>query len=161
MNRLGHRAAALRGVVLATLLAPLACGELGPEIELLGELGSRRATWAAKRPYAYVYTLRRSCFCGPESLGPVRVSVEGDVVVERTYADTAEPVPAHLADLFPTVEGLFALVDHALASGAHEVAVEYEPALGFPQEVWIDYRERIADDELGLSVTSFPVDQGG
>lgn len=161
MKRVGHRTAALRGVVLATLLAALACGELGPETELLDELGSRRATWAAIRPYAYAYTLRRSCFCAPESLGPVRVSVQGDIVVERTYADTGEPVPAHLADLFPTVEGLFALVDHALASGAHEVVVEYEPALGFPEEVWIDYRERLADDELGLSVTSIPVDLGG
>ena len=100
-----------------------------------------------------MFAVERLCFCGAESRGPVRVRVQGMAVVERVYVDTGGPVPGTFAELFPTVDGLFALVRSAIEGGAYEVRVTYHAVLGVPIDVWIDYIENAVDDELGLTVT--------
>ncbi|HET9948712.1 MAG TPA: DUF6174 domain-containing protein [Longimicrobiales bacterium] len=141
----------------ALALACAACNDdQGPELQLLGELESHRARWEANRPWAYSFELERQCFCDPASFGPVRVVVEGDAIVHRAYDASGDPVPGHLADSFPHVDGLFDLVQGALESGAHEVVVDYDPTLGYPLDVRVDYGEMTADDELRVRVTSPP-----
>jgi hypothetical protein len=82
----------------------------------------------------------------------VRVRVQGSEVVERTYVDTGGAVAPQLEDAFPDVEGLFDVVRSALLAGAFEVRVEYHPELGAPVDLWIDYQENVADEELGIRV---------
>ncbi len=129
-----------------------ACSDLGPET-LLGELERNQSRWEATRPASYVFAIERLCFCGVESRGPVRVRVQGTAVVERIYVDTGGSVPPALAELFPTVDGLFALVRSAIEDGAYEVRVMYHAVLGVPIDIWIDYIENAIDDELGVTVT--------
>ena len=73
--------------------------------------------------------------------------------VERVFVESGEPVPEDNASGFPTVEGLFERLVSAMEDGAHRVDVTYDPDLGMPLEFWIDHRENVADDELGMTVS--------
>ena len=130
-----------------------ACGELGPETGPLADLERNERLWERVRPTSYVYAVERLCFCGLEARGPVRVTVVGGDVSDRTYVDSGDPVPAPLGDLFPTVDGLFDVLLDAIEREAHRIDVTYDPISGVPLDLWIDYLETCADEELGFSVT--------
>ena len=132
------------------------CSDIGFDVRSLTELERAEARWERFGPESYVYEVRRLCYCGVESIGPVRVLVGSNAVV-RTYVESGAPVPEDAQPLFPTVQGLFALLRAAFAEAAAEVDVSYDPALGYPTELWIDYDERVADEELGMTVTEPPV----
>lgn len=140
-----------RMVAACALLA--GCGDLGFDVRSLTDLGRARAKWERTRPDSYVYAVRRSCFCPIEYLGPVRVSVQGDSVVEREYVDSGDPVPSMFAGGFPSVDGLFDILEEAYGGNADDVRVTYDPVTGVPVEFFIDYLEMAADEELGMRVT--------
>lgn len=144
----------------STILLLLACSDAGPEPGLDDELRVHRALWLATRPAAYRYTVERLCFCTPESRGPARVRVSGATVVERRYAPGGDPVPTDLAHVFPAVDGLFEVLDDALQRGADEVRVTWDPDTGVPIDLWIDYDQRLADEELGYHVVAVPEPDG-
>lgn len=129
------------------------CADLGFDVRTLTDLERAQRRWERWRPDSYVYSIERLCFCPIEYRGPVRVRVDGDDVVERTYIDTGQPVPAALADGFPAVDGLFVILASAFDEDAHEVRVSYDPESGVPVDFWIDYDEMMADEELGFRVT--------
>ena len=52
-----------------------------------------------------------------------------------------------------TVDGLFDLVDAALARGV-TVRASYDPRLGFPTQVYIDYDANFIGDELDVRLTA-------
>ena len=82
----------------------------------------------------------------------MRVTVTSDQVTDRTYIDSGEAVPALFQDLFPTVDGLFDVLRDAIERQAHRIDVTYDPISGVPLDVFIDYEQNIADEELGFSV---------
>ena len=129
------------------------CGDMGFDLRTLTDLERAQRQWERSRPDSYVYAIERLCFCPVEYRGPVRVRVQADVVVDRTYVDTGQPVPTAYADGFPGVDGLFAILLRAFDEDAHEVRVTYDPDLGVPTDFWIDYEEMAADEELGMRVT--------
>jgi len=130
---------------------PAACTDGGPELENHVErLAEHRGLWQSTRPAAYTYAVERLCYCLLP--GPVRVIVREGAATERVYVETGDPVPQELADLYPTVDGLFDLLAQAFGSGAHEVDVSYDPTTGVPVDFWIDYEENVADEELGMRV---------
>lgn len=109
------------------------------------ELGDAEAIWYASGVTEYELAVERYCFC-PE-VGEAVVTVRGgfDNVVRPTSGD-----PDVLdRDAYPDVPGLFAIVRDALARDAHFLRVAYHPTLGYPTEVTVDYRDEIADDEVG------------
>ena len=83
----------------------------------------------------------------------MRVSVSGQDVTERVYVDSGDPVPASFAELFPSVDGLFDILEAAIVGDAHVIEVTYDTVSGVPIDLWIDYVENIADEELGFRVT--------
>ncbi|MGD2045814.1 MAG: DUF6174 domain-containing protein [Gemmatimonadota bacterium] len=140
-----------RWVVGCLALSMVACGGLGPRDAQRAALEANRARWLSQGPSSYQYALRRSCFC--PYLGPVRVTVAADTVVGRVYVESGDPVPEIEADAFPAVDGLFELLDQAFENGADDIDVTYDPELGVPIEISIDYLENAVDDELGIQVT--------
>jgi len=138
--------------LLLTAIAPAflgwGCYDVGPE---QAELERARARWAAVGPSSYTYGLERICFCPP--VGPARITVEAGEVVSVEWLEPSPEWSQPQAEWYPSVDGLFQLIDAALAQRAHSVQVTYDPTNGVPLELYIDYSEQIADEELGMRVT--------
>jgi hypothetical protein len=143
----------ISGVTSCVALAALglaACAT-GPS-DQLAELQRQREQWAAQGISTYVFTVRRSCFCG----GPLHVEIKvGQVAIVRTDLDTGLPVPAELASLYPDVPGLFAIVQREIELPAAELAVSYDAARGFPARIAVDPIENAVDDEYVYTITGF------
>lgn len=158
-QRLSLRVLAL---VVAAAALPTACLDFGPsERSLAEEVADHRRTWESRRPAAYTLELERLCFCAPDGRGPVVVEVVGALAVNRTYSDSGEAVPAPLAEVFPSVDGLFDILEEALAQGAESVEVEWDETTGVPVHFFIDYRATMADEEVGYRVLAGPAPLSG
>jgi hypothetical protein len=112
------------------------------------DLDRNRRRWETSFVDHYDYTVRRHCYCGFEITEPVRVYVRFGQVVDLRYVSDGAPVPYAYAHLFPSIDGLFDIVDHAVHGGADDVDVRYDASLGFPRQIDIDYRRNAQDDEL-------------
>ena len=110
--------------------AVLACG-VSPTGLMLA-LASAQERWERHEPAAYRMTIHRSCECLPEMSGPVVVSVRDGIVISRQYVPSGTPVTTTYAELFPAVEGLFALIDGALRDGVRPVDPRFDERLGYP-----------------------------
>ena len=143
--RRGRRTTA-RWPALALLLLPLgACSEgpLGPARE---SLRANRALWDQRGPASYSYVYEVNCFCASPALRPVRVTVEAGDVVGAVREETGDDVEGR----FPSVEELFERIQDAVDRGAHEISAGYDPELGFPRAVFIDYERNVIDEEFGF-----------
>ena len=118
------------------------------------KLQAARLKWEHTRPAAYTYTVALYCFCPQEGSGPVIVSVRDGVVESRTYVDNGAAVAPTDAGNFPTVDGLFEVIEDA-RQRADAIDVTYDPAFGFPAVISIDYIRTSADDEITYRATSF------
>ena len=61
------------------------------------------------------------------------------------------------AQLYVTVEALFDLLEDAESEEAYSVDVEYDPLLGYPTDLFIDYSENTADEELGYRASGLTI----
>ena len=116
------------------------------------DLESARERWQAAGMTRYRTIVTRRCFCGPESFGPVVVTV-GAAGVTRVYQERGTPVPAEEARWFPTVEQAFELIEDALDDDAHRVDVRYDPSTGTPLDIYVDPIERAVDEEVRYELT--------
>src|SRR5690606_6063300 len=79
--------------------------------------------------------------------------------IEPTGPDSDAPTDPTTEVL--TVEGIFDEIQDALDEGADEVVVDYDPDTGRPLRVDIDWMAMAIDDEMGITVDSFTVLDGG
>lgn len=154
--RIAERAGSGFKIAAGLACAALAsCDPQGPGVVLLDELARNRARWAEVEPPEYSYGVERLCFCGFAATS-VRVTVADGVVTDRTFVESGEPVPEQIADLFPSVDGLFEVLLDAIERNVHSIAVTYDPDAGVPLDIAIDYEANVADEELGFRVTELP-----
>jgi len=147
------RAWALRAApVLVTVLLLSGCGAVGPEAGRVRLIQAMRR-WNAADLTSYTYQVRRLCFCLPEWIGPYEVRVVSGSVVAVVDSGDGEPIDPAVAEHFPSVDGLFAIVDEAIRDGAHRVDVSYDQTTGRPIRIDIDRREQTADDEVTYTST--------
>lgn len=114
-----------------------------------------RDRWTSNHPASYDFTMRRLCFCPAEFTNPVIVAVRNGVVESRRYESSGQPLPANYAQSFPTIDGLWEIVDDAARRNAAKLDVTYDPVLGYPTRIDIDYDTRLADEEVTIVVTRF------
>lgn len=140
--------------VLTLILVPLsACSVFGPDNEdQLEELRAARAKWRASAPATYSFVLQRQCFCGEEMTSPVRVSVVNGERQSVVYVATGEPMRADWLQFFPTIEGIFDLLEKEIRE-SDDVEVAYDAARGYPVHAAIDAIERAIDDEYTLTIS--------
>ncbi len=153
MPKPSSRPAVISGLLA---LALSGCGTTGPGDSLAAQLALHGERWASTAPTAYVYAVRRGCFCPMEAIGPVRMEVVDGAVVSAVYVDGGAPVGSDFVDLFPTVSGLFDVLADALDRDADRIEVSWDEETGIPLELFIDYEENAADEELGFQVTEMP-----
>jgi Family of unknown function (DUF6174) len=125
----------IRTLAMALALGLGACKSsvTGP----VSELAAARARWSSVAPTTYSVVIARSCECLQAAAGPVLVTVRNGVAQSRQYTQTGAPVTGSLSERFPTVEGLFAVIDAAIRDRIQPMQVEYDPALGYPTRVFI------------------------
>ena len=137
-------------LLLCALLASCSAGT-----DPSSDLEDARARWRSAEPTSYEFTMQRLCFCPRELTSPVIVQVKAGLVESRRYADTGGPVDARWTAEFPAIDGVFAIVDAAIARRADKIDAVYDPTRGFPTRIDIDYISSAADDELGVRVRDF------
>jgi len=142
------------GVLALTVTLGLsACASpTAPEDPLL-LLERNEATWSRAGVTSYRYTIARSCFCVPESSGPVTVEVRSGQVVDRRY-ESGLGVSPQYSDIFTSVPGLFGLIREAAAYPAASVTVRYHPQLGYPESIAIDWVAGAVDDEVSYRISA-------
>jgi hypothetical protein len=125
---------------------------VGRHTQLRSELAAQRERWAAQRIEDYQLTLSRGCFCAAEGAGLVILTVLENEPVEWVYFLSGDPLEPAWRAVFPTVEGLFDFIADAIDRGAEDISVTYDPDLGLPVEVRVDYRLAAADEEIAYQV---------
>ena len=155
-----HVAAAACSAFLVLLCS--ACQDLGPSQDyLLEDIATHRVIWESRRPSAYVYELERFCNCTEEARGPVRVRVRGMAVVERRYTASGAAVASSLEGVFPSVEGLFDLLEEAAKRDPWYINMNWDPDLGYPRDLYVDFESNVIDDEVSYKVVTAPSADGG
>ena len=145
----------MKKLILLTLIVILtACSTVAPS-----ELDRNRQTWQDSGIAHYRFSLHIGCFCVFRDQMPITVEVLNGEVISMTYPDgtlVAETDPnSEIFSQHATIERLFSELEAGLAGDAEEVTVTYDSTRGFPSEIYFDYIQAAADDELSLSVSNF------
>ena len=120
-----------------------------------GQLTMARARWATLGLIDYEFRMNWVRFCITEYRAPVDLEVRDGKIVGGVYAPDSGLTSAVELSRYETVKGLFDLITDAIVQDAHSIEASYHPEYGYPESVFIDYDERIADEERGFVITSF------
>jgi uncharacterized protein DUF6174 len=118
----------------------------------LKKVSFNRRLWYKQKIYNYRYTLTRSCFCQPKATEPVVIEVRNGVTNSITYAKTGQRVDPKLFQSYNTIPKLFNIIYNAIDRKAANLSVQYNPKLGYPTQINIDYNRQIADEEIYLTI---------
>jgi hypothetical protein len=139
-------------IVIALALPAAACSSPFDPQEVRALAESRRQ-WEQRGFADYSFEARHDCFfCLPEEVGPVRITVRQGAIVEVTLLETGAPVEP---GLWFTIDDLYQQVPSwAKIDGVDDVAVDYDPTLGFPSRIEVRYEEGIMDAGDNYVVTN-------
>jgi len=159
MRRLlrSSRATIVAWVPLVLVLVLVSLVSCSSSTGVTRELTVAMRRWTASAPASYEITVSRGCFCGPDATRAVVVRVRAGQVESRRYADTGADVAANLAAAYPTVAELFAIIQDAESRDAAQIDAQYDATYGYPTSLYIDYSERIADEEMSYAMRDFHV----
>lgn len=108
-------------------------------------------------PTYYDYTLQVSCYCIDNA--PIRISVRDDEVVSATYVGPRAREAGLRGEEAPEYRRL--TIDDVIAAandtGAARVDVDWPEGQDFPDSVYVDQDERMADEEVGYTVSDVDV----
>lgn len=142
--------------VVALAAAKTGCSSPSELEELLIESEEAEALWLETRPVEYEALQVRLCECTPAMAGSVQLQVARspvshgagtEVIVGGTYTQGGEPVPEQFLQHFRTAQELFDLIREAVEEGAFSLEATFDPDLGYPRSVAVDWHEQIADEE--------------
>jgi hypothetical protein len=139
-------------LVLAIMLT--ACSFGSPS-----ELDKNRQTWQDSGITHYRFSLHIGCFCVFRDQMPITVEVQNGEIISMIYPDgtlvTMTDPNYELFSKHATIDRLFSELEAGLKGDADEVTVTYDPTHGYPNEIYFDYIQAAADDEISFSVSNF------
>jgi len=139
--------ALVMGTALALCLS--GCDATGPEAGRVRLIQAMRR-WNAADLTSYTYRVTRSCECLRESSGQREVRVVGGVVESVIWPESLTPVGPEYVHLFPSVKGLFEIIDEAIRDETDRLKVHYDPTTGTPLRIEIGHPEV----DAGVTYTS-------
>lgn len=147
-----------RAAVLSSFLLAVTMGGCLTSPDDADEVARQRRKWESQGITDYRVMSQLICFCVREFTAPVVLHVLNRRLVSVTRADDLSPVPpSEWAFRYYTVDEMFDLIADAKAKGASEVRVTYDPALGYPTDVFLDMSTRVADDERQFQLSGLTV----
>jgi hypothetical protein len=141
----------LKRLALACAVGVAACSSpFGPDEARA--LAAARARWEGRAFVDYTFDARHDCFCAPEQVGPVRITVQQGAIVSVTLLQTGEAVDP--ASWF-TIDQLFDRIPLvAKEDGVDDVTVEYDATFGFPTSVEVRFEKGILDAGSNYTVSA-------
>jgi hypothetical protein len=116
-------------------------------------LDAARKRWAAHLPGSYSFTRAQRCECLPDQTRPIRISVTAGQITSAVYVDDQRPVSDQVRGTLLTIDGVFDQIQDAIDRDAAEITIAFDPTLGYPTAVFVDYSRQIADEELILEIS--------
>ena len=141
-------------VVLSLLLTGCAGAGKDTDVSPASTIEEARALWQSQGVKGYEVTIEQTCFCPPDLLQPMRVTVREGKVIDIEGLEQPLNHPDILDERRLTIEGLLDLIEQARGS-ADKLVVEYDAQYGFPASLEVDYSPFIADDEFSYRLTDF------
>jgi len=119
------------------------------------DLDAARARWERADIRSYEFRLRVGCFCPPNIIFPVIMTVQNGVNTDAEYAQEPKEITTDFFKQYDTIDKLFEVVQKAIDDRVDSLTVVYESANGYPKSINIDRIKDAVDDEIAFFVESF------
>jgi Family of unknown function (DUF6174) len=116
------------------------------------DVAAAQRVWLAERPADYRFVWQQRCFCPPEAVQPLRITVHGDVITAATDL-SGTSVSDEVKSGLESIDALYAYVLARQRAGA-EVRFTAD-AHGVPTQLFVDPDPHVADDELRVTISAF------
>jgi len=123
-------------------------------VEPLDDATTNLNLWNEKKVVNYSFSFKRVCFCPLEYVGPHQVVVQNGKVV------TVNGAPYNAAErygMIPTIAELFQIIKTNVDKNPYQKTLNFNSNYGYPTNVFFDFSQQMADDEIGYEVTNFKV----
>ena len=117
------------------------------------DLSRNQATWNGKMISNYEFTLTVNCYCLPARIGPHIVKVAGDKIISVNNL----PYDITKTGELMTINQLFGFIKTSITKNPYRNTIEYNSTYGYPQNVYFDFNQQIADEEIGYQISSFKI----
>ena len=119
------------------------------------ELEMMHSLWESQNLDTYRFQFQWQCFCLPDYVETVWVTVEEGAITSVEAVDPKFGGPVPDMNEFRTIDGLFDLIRDGIENQAYEIRVTYNETFGYPASVYIDYDFNMADEERGFEILEF------
>ena len=119
--------------------------------ETISSFEANKEKWENASILDYSFVFQVSCYCTLEYTSPKAVSVrDGNIVTvnDLAYSEEINRGVFQINDLFNEIE-------KAYNQNVAVLETTYDSFYGFPAKLYIDRDERIADEEIGYSISNF------
>ena len=127
----------------------------------ISSLEESQEKWNSHSLKSYRMNLNIVCNCIPTPDIDIRVD---DGKISLINANGSSYVNPDIDSTFwhaKTVDGLFSFIDEKLSENPFQKTLKFNSKYGYPEEIFFDIEEMIADEEIGYVVHSFsPINEG-
>jgi hypothetical protein len=140
-------------IFLSFLICLTGCVKSNPDqIQIVkGDPASQLALWKKKGISNYEMTMKISCYCLQGRVGPHLIVVENDKIktVNNLPYDSTKTGP------ILTINELFDFIIISLAKKPYQHSLDYNAIFNYPKNIYFDFSQQIADEEIGYEITYF------
>ncbi|MBU3744307.1 MAG: hypothetical protein FGM61_07135 [Sediminibacterium sp.] len=115
------------------------------------EVTAHELEWKKAAIHQYTFVLRVNCFCPVAVVGPHTIKVVADTIASVNGA----PYQPGSNGKLPTLPELFSFIRESDAKKPYQRKVQFNDVYGFPESIFYDFSQQIADEEIGYVVTDF------
>ena len=126
--------------------------------DVQSKLDQNRQKWISKVVSNYQFNFQWNCFCVPEHVAPVNISVRENRIGSAAFVEDNVPVAVEGLKRYRTIDGLFDLLQEGIDKNAHTISAEYHSELGYPIKGSIDYEKDKIDEELSFEIDSLLIE---
>ena len=135
----------IKNLIIFTFVFLISCDN-EPDSDLI-KLQKNWNIWNNNKLSDYSFNFRASCFCIDEWISEVKVTVSsGNISKVILTKNNSSPTKLNPEQWF-TIDQLFDYAKNALEQ-AYKYDIKYDASFGYPTEIFIDWSEDTADDEV-------------
>ena len=122
----------------------------------LSLLQTAKKKWDSHSGQYYTIQSHRSCECEDEVSAQMEVSVLGDAVLSAINIASGEEISDAVKQEINTIDGLFALIEKAIADGI-SIEVNYNEEYGYPEILKLDLEKIPVDGGLYITLSNLEI----